>query len=154
MWCSVDYRIEVPAAVDLDIDVDDDRVEVVDMRGALTIDNDNGAIEIRGAVGPLVATTDNGRIDATGVRSTTVSADSDNGSVEIVMLEPPQDLRATTDNGSVEVVLPDTPDAYAVDTSTDNGSVRNDVRTDSTSPRTITLSSDNGNITLRYPEGT
>jgi DUF4097 and DUF4098 domain-containing protein YvlB len=68
------------------------------------------------------------------------------------MLEPPQDLRATTDNGSIEVVLPDTPDAYAVDTSTDNGSIRNDVRTDSTSDRTITLSTDNGNITLRYPD--
>ena len=34
MWCSVDYRIEVPAGVDLDINVDEDRVEVVDMRGA------------------------------------------------------------------------------------------------------------------------
>jgi hypothetical protein len=154
MWCSVDYQIEVPADIDLDIDVDDDRVEVVDMRGALTIDNDNGSIEIRGADGPLRATTDNGRVHATGVRSETVSADSDNGSVEIVMVAPPQRLAATSDNGSVTVVLPDTPDAYAVDANTDNGRVRNDVRTDSTSPRTITLSSDNGNITLRYPDGT
>jgi hypothetical protein len=152
MWCSVDYRIEVPADVDLDIDVDDDRVEVVDMRGALTIDNDNGSIVIRGAVGPLTATTDNGRIDATGVRSARVSADSDNGSVEIVMVAPPEDLRATTDNGSVDVVLPDTAEAYDVDASTDNGSVRNDVSTDSTSSRTITVSSDNGNVTVRYPD--
>ena len=152
MWCSVDYRIEVPADVDLDIDVDDDRVEVVDMRGALTIDNDNGSIDIRGADGPLRATTDNGSIDATGVRSATVFADSDNGSVEIVMATPPQQLEASTDNGSVTVVLPDTPDAYAVDADTDNGSVRNDVRTDPASSRTITLSSDNGNVTVRYPD--
>ena len=152
MWCSVDYRIEVPADVDLDIDADDDRVEVVDMRGALTIDNDNGSIRIRGAEGPLRATTDNGSIHATGVRSTTVFADSDNGSVEIVMVVPPQDLRASTDNGSVEVVLPDSPDAYAVDASTDNGRVSNDVRTDPASSRTITLSSDNGNVTVRYPD--
>ncbi len=97
-------------------------------------------------------TTDNGSIHATGIRSETVSADSDNGSVEIVMVTPPQELEATTDNGSVDVVLPDTPDAYAVDADTDNGSVRNDVRTDPTSSRTITLSSDNGNVTLRYPD--
>lgn len=151
MWCSVDYRIEVPADVDLDIDVDDDRVEVVDMRGALTIDNDNGSIRIRGAGGPLRATTDNGSIDATGIRSATVFADSDNGSIEIAMAIPPERLDASTDNGSVEVVLPDTPDVYAVVTTTDNGDIRNDVRTDPTSPRAITLSSDNGNVTVRYP---
>jgi hypothetical protein len=152
MWCSVDYRIEVPAGIDLDIDVDDDGVEVVDMRGALTIDNDNGSIEILGADGPLRATTDNGSIHATGVRSETVSADSDNGSVQIVMVTPSQQLQATTDNGSVTVVLPNTPDAYAVNVGTDNGRVRNDVRTDPASTRTITLTSDNGNVTVRYPD--
>lgn len=151
MWCSVDYRIEVPADIDLDLDVDN-RVEVVDMRGALTIESDNGRIEIRGADGPLRATADNGTIDATGIRSATVFAVSDNGSVEIVMVEPPQDLRASSDNGGVEVVLPDTPDAYAVDTSTDNGSVRNEVRTDPAGARTITLRSDNGDVTVRYPD--
>ncbi|HEX4981099.1 MAG TPA: DUF4097 family beta strand repeat-containing protein [Ilumatobacteraceae bacterium] len=151
MWCSVDYQIEVPAGIDLDINADDGRVEVVDVRGALTIDDDNGSIDIRGAAGPLRATTDNGSIDATGVRSETVSADSDNGSVEIVMVTPPRELAASTDNGSVTVVLPDTPDAYAVDASTDNGRVSNNVRTDPTSSRTITLSSDNGNVTVRYP---
>ncbi len=151
MWCSVTYRIEVPADVELDIDADNDRVEVVDMRGALTIDNDNGSIDIRRADGPLRATTDNGSIDATGIRSATVFADSDNGSVEITMATPPLQLEASTDNGNVTVVLPDTPDAYAVNAGSDNGSVRNDVRTDPASSRTITLSSDNGNVTLRYP---
>jgi hypothetical protein len=151
MWCSVDYQIEVPAGIDLDINADDGRVEVVDVRGALAVDDDNGSIDIRGADGPLRATTDNGSIDATGVRSATVFADSDNGSVEIVMATPPQQLEASTDNGSVTVVLPDTSDTYAVDADTDNGSVRNDVRTDPSSARTITLSSDNGNVTVRYP---
>ncbi len=152
MWCSVDYRIEMPEGIALDIDVDDERVEVVDMRGAITVDNDNGSIRIRGAEGALALDADNGRIEATGVRSTTVSATSDNGSVEIVMALPPDTLDAQSDNGSITVVLPDTPDAYAVNADTDNGNVRNEVRTDSTSPRTITLSSDNGNVTVRYPD--
>jgi hypothetical protein len=30
--------------------------------------------------------------------------------------------------------------------------VRNDVRTDPASTRTITLTSDNGNVTVRYPD--
>ncbi|MGH9133066.1 MAG: hypothetical protein ACRDZZ_03955 [Ilumatobacteraceae bacterium] len=151
MWCSVDYRIEVPGDVALDIDADD-RVEIVDVRGALTVDTDNGRIEIRGAEGPLAVSTDNGRIDASGVRSTQISAGSDNGSVEIVMAVPPDRLDATSDNGRVEVVLPDTLDTYAVTTDTDNGTVRNEVRTDPTSPRTINLSSDNGDVTVRYPD--
>ena len=116
------------------------------------IDDDNGSIDIRGADGPLRATTDNGSVHATGVRSETVSVDSDNGSVEIEMVTPPLALEATTDNGRVDVVLPDTPDAYAVDIDTDNGSERNDVRTDPTSSRTITVSSHNGNVTVRYPD--
>lgn len=151
LWCSVDYRIEVPAGIDLDINADDGRVEVVDMRGALTIDGDNGSIDVRGAEGPLRATTDNGSVHATGIRSETVSADSDNGSVEIVMAASPQHLEATTNNGSVEVVIPDTPDTYAVSVDTDNGNASNDIRTDPTSSRTITASSDNGNVTVRYP---
>jgi hypothetical protein len=152
MWCSVDYRIEVPADIALDINVADSGVEVVDMRGALKIDNDDGSIQIRGADGPLTATTDNGSIDATGIRSEQVFADTDNGSVEIVMAAPPQVLHASTDNGSVEVVLPDTADTYAVTTATDNGNVRNDVRTDPASTRTIDVSTDNGNVTVRYPD--
>jgi hypothetical protein len=50
-----------------------------------------------------------------------VFADSDNGSVEIVIATPPQ-LEASTDNGSV-TVIPETPGAYAVDAGTDSGSV-------------------------------
>ena len=151
MWCAVDYRIEVPADIDLDIDVDDDRVEVLDVRGEVTVDNDNGSIRVRGSEGPLNLNADNGRIEAVDIRSSAISADSDNGSVEIVMATPPQTLEAGSDNGSITVVVPDTTDAYAVTTSADNGDVRNDVRTDSRSSRTLILSSDNGNVTLRYP---
>ena len=140
MWCSVDYQIEVPAGIDLDINADDGRVEVVDVRGALTIDDDNGSIDIRGADGPLSATTDNGSIHATGVRSETVSIDSDNGSVEIVMVNAPRNLggkRLTTD---ASTSCSDTPDAYAVEIDTTKASPQR-VATPHRS-LTITVSSD------------
>ncbi len=153
MWCSVDYQIEVPADIDLDINADDDRVEVVDVRGALTIDDDNGSIEIRGAVGPLRAD-DRQRQhprdrhplgDGLRRQRQRFGRDRDGHATAGVGGNVPTTAAST-------VVLPDTPDAYAVDADTDNGSVRNDVRTDPASARTITLSSDNGNVTLRYPD--
>jgi hypothetical protein len=152
MWCSVDYQIEVPADMALDIDTDDDRVEVVDVLGALTLHSDNGRIEIRGAEGPITASTDNGQIEATGIRSASVVADTDNGRIEIVMATPPESIEASTDNGRVEVVVPDTAGAYAVTTSTDNGNIRTEVRVDPTSSRTIDVRTDNGSIIIRYPD--
>jgi hypothetical protein len=151
-WCSVDYRIELPRDLDLDIDADDGRVEVVDVTGTLTIDSDNGSLEIRGAEGPIRATTDNGSIEATSIRSERVAAESDNGSVEVSMVVPPQHVDVSSNNGRVEVVLPDTPDAYAVTTHTDNGEVRNTIRTDPTGTRTIEATTDNGDVTLRYAD--
>ena len=56
---------------------------------------------------------------------------------------------ATSDNGSVEVVVPDDGEAYALDLSTDNGSRTEDIRIDSASPRTITISTENGDATAR-----
>ena len=68
------------------------------------------------------------------------------------MITPPVGVGGAPTTAVSTVVLPDTPDAYAVDIDTDNGSEHNDVRTDPASSRTITLSSDNGNVTLRYPD--
>jgi hypothetical protein len=61
-------------------------------------------------------------------------------------------VTAASDNGSVEVILPDTPEDYRiVDVSSDNGTAATpDIRIDPESQRTITATSDNGDVTVRY----
>ena len=99
--------------------------------------------------GPLQLSTDNGRVEATRLRSATVTADSDNGRVQLEFAAAPTTVVATSNNGRVEVVVPADGTAYRVDAQTDSGSETIDVPTDPTSPRTITLRTDNGSVTAR-----
>jgi hypothetical protein len=131
-WCAVDYAIEVPADLDVRVDADNGSVEVADVAGDVTL------------------TSDNGRVTGTGLRSDAVTADSDNGSVTMELLEPPASVEARSDNGSVDVVLPRTAESYKLSIGTDNGDVSDDIRTDPASAREITIDSDNGDATVRY----
>ena len=80
----------------------------------------------------------------------TVDARADNGDVAIEMRVAPRSLTARSDNGDVEVVVPDDDATYAVDISSSNGSVDSTLRTDPSSERRVTISSDNGNVSASY----
>ncbi len=51
-----------------------------------------------------------------------MTADTDNGRVQLEFAAAPTTVVATTNNGWVEVVVPDDGTAYRVDVQTDNGS--------------------------------
>lgn len=152
-WCSVHYRITVPASMAVVADSSNGRVVVRDVDGPVLARSDNGRVEIVRLGGDVEASSDNGRVTGTGLRSAVVVADSDNGRVELTFAEPPTRVDASSDNGRVEVVVPDTADTYAVVASSDNGSTDIGVRTDPASDRTIHADSDNGSVTVRYPAG-
>lgn len=152
-WCEVDHRIVVPADLDVVVSVDNGRLTVRDLAGDVEADGDNGRIELVRLSGDVVAETDNGRLTATGLRSASVHADSDNGSVSVTFAEPPSAVTATTDNGSVEVIVPETDDAYRADVSTDHGSRDVGIRTDPDGDRSIVAETNNGSVTVRYPSG-
>jgi DUF4097 and DUF4098 domain-containing protein YvlB len=152
-WCHVDYRLEVPAEVALVARIDNGRLTVRDLDGGVDVDGDNGSIELTRLSGSVTASTDNGRLVATGLRSGTVLADSDNGRVSLGFAEPPSTVQATTDNGSVEIVLPVGSESYRVDVDTHHGSTDVGVRTDPSSDRVIVGRTNNGSVTVRYPTG-
>lgn len=152
-WCEVDYRVEVPAGVDVVASTDDGRLIVRDVTGDVRADGDNGSLELTRLAGDLDVTTGNGRVDATGLRSPSVRAGTENGSVRLEFAEPPAAVEATSRNGRVDVVVPDTPDAYRVDLGTHNGATDVGVRTDPSSDRSVVASTHNGDVTVRYPTG-
>jgi hypothetical protein len=152
-FCGVTYVVEVPEDVDVRVR-SDQRITVTDIHGDVDVNTDDGSVEVARIEGDVELSSDNGRVTATDLRSATAHAESDNGRVELGFLDPPTDVTATSDNGSVEVVLPDTQDDYVLDVSSDNGTAASpDIRTDPESPRTVTASSDNGDVTVRYARG-
>lgn len=151
-FCTVRYTVEVPDDVDVYVRADD-RISVSDVTGDVDASTDNGRVEAARIDGDVVLVSDNGRVVGTDLRAGTARADSDNGRVELGFLAAPRTVSATSDNGSVEVVLPRTDDYYRIDeVSSDNGTAATpEIRIDPDSDRTITASSDNGDVTVRYP---
>ena len=86
-----------------------------------------------------------------GLRSSDVEATTDQGGVALRFDAEPQRVVADSDQGNVEVVVPQGEAFYRLDTDTDQGRVVRDIRTDPTSDRSITASTDQGDVILRYP---
>ena len=149
-WCRVSYTISLPQSLDVRVDADDGSVDVADITGDVDVDTDNGSIEMESLAGSIRATNDNGRIEGIRLTSTRVSADTDNGRINLTFVAPPASVVATSNNGSVEVVVPDDGTAYRLDMDTDNGSTNNQLPlVDATSERSIVLRTDNGSVTAR-----
>jgi|HigsolmetaAR201D_1030396.scaffolds.fasta_scaffold04828_3 hypothetical protein len=148
-FCWVNYEVLVPRGLEIVVDGHNGSVTVSGSEAPLTLDSENGSIRVDDVSGPLHLTSDNGRVEGTGLRSAVVLADSDNGSVTLEFDEAPMTVNASTSNGSVEVVVPDDRTAYRVELDADNGRERLEVPTDPNSSRTLTLRTDNGNVTAR-----
>lgn len=148
-FCWVNYEVSVPRDVEVVVDTHNGSVTVSGSEAALTLNSDNGSVRVDDVSGPLELSSDNGHVEGTGLRSTVVSADSDNGHVTLEFDDAPMTVHASTSNGSVEVVVPNDRTAYRADLATDNGRERLDVPTDPNSARTLVLRSSNGSVTAR-----
>jgi hypothetical protein len=149
-WCNVRYTIEVPSDLAVVAQADNGRVTVTDLEGDVEARADNGRIELARIEGDVIADSDNGSVTATDIRAATAEATSDNGDVLLEVVDPPQSISGESDNGDVEVVLPRSDLLYDVATETDNGSVTMSVRFDPNSDRSITATSDNGDVSVHY----
>jgi len=151
MWCEAKYTIEVPHDMAVKLRADNDGIHVADITGAVDVDSDNGSLTLTGLSGGIVAGTDNGSIRGTLLTSSRSRFETDNGSVRVQFDAAPTSVVGRSDNGGVTVVVP-AGDAYAVKTSTDNGSTHVDVTNDPSSGRTIDIATDNGSLTVRYDD--
>lgn len=133
-WCSVSYRVQVPAGV---------AVELV---------TDNGDVTVDGVSGSLTVRTDLGKIQATHLTAAVVDTGADVGATKLEFDRPPEQVTARTDVGSITVVVPADETVYAVELANDIGSKSNEVRHDSTSSRRISARADVGSVTVRYPD--
>jgi DUF4097 and DUF4098 domain-containing protein YvlB len=148
--CGFRIEVHVPRNTVVQVRTDNGDVRVSGIDAPTGLATDNGDVRVEDVAGDLRLSTDNGDVVGIGVRSPTVTSETDNGDVSLAFGAPPRDVRAASDNGGLDLRLPAGDDAYAVHTETDNGSVVTPIRTDPTSDRRITATSDNGDIAIRY----
>jgi hypothetical protein len=149
-FCAVDYTVETPS--DVDVLVRSDRGATIEgIDGDVDVTSDQGSIDLAGLRGSVRAHADQGSVRASPLRSTDVEASSDQGDVFLRFLDEPRRVVAESDQGDVEVVVPGGDAFYALTTDTDQGKVRRDIRADPSSDRSISATTDQGDVILRYP---
>ena len=151
-WCDVRYTIEVPADIDVVVSADNDGIRVTGIDGRVELHSDNGSIRATDINGDVEFSADNGSIEGVGLNSSAVQADSNNGSIDLGLRQPPRTVSLSSDNGDILVVVPRGDEVYAVELSTDNGNTDNRLDIDASSDRHVTASTDNGDIMLRYAD--
>ena len=134
-WCRVSLRIEVPPGL------------------AVSAATDAGRIRVDGLAGVLRLRSDAGPVRGVHLRSATVDARSDAGSVRLQFDRPPASASARSDAGNVEVVVPPDGTAYLVDVRSDAGSTRTEVPTDPNASRRIAAVTDAGSAAVRAAPG-
>jgi hypothetical protein len=149
-FCRVTYSVETPPGVD--VLVRSDRGATIEgIDGDVDVASDQGTIDLARLRGTVRADADQGSVRASSLRSTDVEASSDQGEVLLRFVDLPRRVVAESDQGDVEVVVPESDEFYALTTDTDQGSVARDVRADPRSDRSITATTDQGDVVVRYP---
>ena len=132
-WCTASYTLRVPRDV------------------KLVLWSGSGDVTVAGATADLDLTSLHGSIDASRLRSEYVRAVTDHGHLTLRFATAPMQVQGSVAHGDATVVVPRTGEAYHVDLSSDHGSTDSTVRTDPTARRTVDLSSEHGDVTVRYP---
>lgn len=150
-WCSVDYTVEVPA--DLFVNVDGlESVTVSDVAGGLVAHSTASAIELARVGGDITVSANQGRLEGTDLTAERVNASANQGRLTLEFAEPPREVVAEANQGSVDIVLPDEEDVYyAMVTEADQGTVSdNGINQRADSDRSITVEANQGSITITY----
>lgn len=128
--CSVAYEVSLPSGVAVDVVTDD---------GSIVLD----AID-----GTVTAQSDDGAIFGTALNVRSVTASSEDGSIDLDFASEPDRVDVTTDDGSITIVVPDDATPYNVSTTIDDGSVSISINDDPSADRSITTRTEDGSVLI------
>jgi hypothetical protein len=147
-FCEVRYEVEMPADLALDV-WSPENITVEDVDGDVKVSSD-GAIDVARLGGRLEADGMDGSITARDLRSSDVVADVADGRVTLDFAEAPLSVRAKSVDGSIDILVPEGPEEYRVATDTVDGSAGTQVSNGPNGDRTITASTTDGDVLIRY----
>lgn len=147
--CSVDYTVQVPSTVAVQTHTDDGDVNVTDLTGGVNINDTTGDVNLTGVGGQIQVDSDTGTVTGTGLQSTSVGVQGQDGDVALGFSAVPETVSATTDTGRVHVTVPaDGSIGYEVQAATTTGQRTVSVQEESGSPHTITAKTTDGDVTV------
>ncbi|OWY61258.1 hypothetical protein B7486_64745 [cyanobacterium TDX16] len=152
MFCSLDYVVQVPAGTDLEVHGHAGTVSIVGTSGEVHVDVLGGRAELDDLSGPVQVETRGGGVRGERLASSTVTAETAGGGVDLAFVESPDQVSVSASGGGTTVLLPPGDVGYALDTQASGGSEIIDVRTDPDAARVLKLRTSGGGITVRYGE--
>ncbi len=152
-WCRVDYTIEVPA--DLRVDVhSQNRLTVLDVAADVEVHANDGSVTLERLGGDVRVSAGYGHVEATGLTSGSVVVDTADGGIDLVFATSPREVVARAGFGDVDIVLPDRPAdagiAYALSGDAGEGRTTAAIRQDPDSDRTIAARAGEGSVDVTY----
>lgn len=150
--CRALFSITLPSDVEVSGETSNGPITAESLDESVSLSTSNGVINVVEISAPAILRTSNGDIFVLEGTSREIQAETSNGRVQMEFDFPPGSVRATTSNGAIELILPPDAPAYAVDSSTSNGEVVTEIRTDPAAPDSIVASTSNGDITIRYAD--
>lgn len=148
--CRASFEITVPEDTIVNGTTSNGAIAISAVSGAIDVRTSNGAISLSGTVGQVLARTSNGAVTGQGIGSSSVDVQTSNGRIEMEFSVTPGSVTLRTSNGRVDVLIPADAPAIALSTSTSNGRVDSNIRTDPASSHRVEVRTSNGNIDIRY----
>lgn len=150
--CQARFTVSLPADAQVSGVTSNGAIRLTDLQAPVDVATSNGAVTMDELTAPVTARTSNGSITGTGLESDMVDLVTSNGRVDLTFAVAPSSVSVRSSNGALQVLVPPDAPPYAVETSTSNGSVTTDIRTDPSAPDTISLRTSNGSITLGFDD--
>jgi hypothetical protein len=129
------------------VETDTGPIQLTDVTGAVAARSEDGGIRLERIAGQVTAETDTGPIDGRDLGGARTVARSSDGGIRL-RLSTAQDVEASTDTGPITLAVPEFSGGYQVHASTTNGSTSVNIATNPAGALTVTLSSQDGGITV------
>lgn len=127
--CSVDYKVEIPKGLPVDLD------------------SGSGNLTLRGLTGDIEVFVGSGDVDASDLAGKKVVAEAGSGNIELKYTAAPDSAKIEVGSGNIVLNVPD--GAYDVSTDTGSGDANVKVKTDNSSPHKISLASGSGDVSVQ-----
>lgn len=146
--CDIGLELQVPAGLMLDIDGAAADVVLTDVDAQTSVSTSAGSVIARGPAGTLDITTRFGDIDITDAAVSAVEVDTTFGQVALDSRVPPDSVLVQNMQGDSMIELP-AAEFYDVEATSEKGDVDIDVIDDPSSPRSVSVTSEEGQISVQ-----
>ncbi|MFI6812798.1 DUF4097 family beta strand repeat-containing protein [Nonomuraea sp. NPDC050328] len=144
--CSVDYKVEIPKGLKVEVQADSGDVKLLDLSGPVDAKLDSGDLTATGLSGPFQARVDSGDLTATGLTGKELNGEVDSGDISLEYAGAPDKVTLVAGSGNAKLTLPAGP--YSVEAAADSGDVNVSVVDDPKAPRKIIARADSGDVTV------